>query len=237
VRAGNPGPFTLSGTNSWIVGRDPAYVIDPGPALDQHLAALLAEIGRRGGAAAILLTHGHEDHRELAARLSEETGAPVAGAGGDAALALADGSAIGPLTAIATPGHASDHLAFLAGTVCFCGDLVLGAGSVFIPPEPGALAAYMASLERLRGLDLELIAPGHGPLVTDPRAKLEEYRAHRLDRERRLIEALADGLREERELLDRVWSEVPQELRPAAAATLAAHLDKLAGEGRLPPLS
>jgi glyoxylase-like metal-dependent hydrolase (beta-lactamase superfamily II) len=149
-------------------------------------------------------------------------------------LALVDGLAVGPLTALATPGHASDHVAYIVGRVCFSGDLVLGEGSVVLAPERGALVAYLASLERLRSLDLELIAPGHGPIVTDPAAKLDAYRAHRLERERRLLEALADGLRERDELLDRVWPDVPDALRPGAAATLSAHLGKLADEGRLP---
>jgi glyoxylase-like metal-dependent hydrolase (beta-lactamase superfamily II) len=226
--------MTLSGTNSWIVGRDPAYVVDPGPALAPHIDALAREVAARGGAGAILMTHDHRDHSEGAAALRERTGAPLAATRSGADIALVDGLAVGPLTVLATPGHASDHVAFLAGPVCFSGDLVLGEGSVVILPEPGALVAYLASLERLRGLDLELIAPGHGPLVTDPAAKLDQYRAHRLERERRVLEALADGLRERDELLDRVWSKVPAALRPAAAATLEAHLDKLAAEGRLP---
>ena len=234
MRAPNPGPYTLTGTNSWIVGREPTYVIDPGPAEQAHLDALADEVAARGGAAGVLLTHDHADHAAGAAQLGERIGAPVAAmrAGGD--IALHDGLAVGPLIALATPGHSGDHAAFLAGRVCFSGDLVLGEGSVVIAAEPGALAAYLASLERLRGLNLELIAPGHGPLVTDPVAKLVEYRAHRLDRERRLLEALADGLRDRDELLDRVWSDVPAALRPAAAATLTAHLGKLEDEGRLP---
>jgi glyoxylase-like metal-dependent hydrolase (beta-lactamase superfamily II) len=232
--AANPGPFTLEGTNSWVVGRDPAYVVDPGPALDEHLDALAVAVARRGGAAAILLTHDHADHAAGARPLSRRIGAPIAGAGADADMRLADGDALGPLVAVATPGHAALHLAFLHGRVCFTGDLVLGRGSVVLGRYPGALAAYLASLERLRALDLELIAPGHGPLVGDPATRLAGYRAHRLDRERRLLEALADGLRGEDELLDRVWSEVPAELRPGAADSLAAHLDKLAGEGRVP---
>ena len=235
MRAGNPGPFTLSGTNSWIVGRDPAYLIDPGPAIDSHLDAIFAELSDRGGAAAILLTHDHRDHAEAASLAGERSGAPLAAAHEGATIRLEDGMSVGPLTAIATPGHAADHFSFIAGRVGFSGDLVLGSGSVFVAAEPGALRAYLASLERLRAIDLDLIAPGHGPLVTDPAAKLDEYRAHRLERERRLLEALADGLRDHDELLDRVWSEVPRALRPAAAATLAAHLDKLAAEGRLPP--
>jgi glyoxylase-like metal-dependent hydrolase (beta-lactamase superfamily II) len=233
LRAPNPGPYTLSGTNSWIIGRDPAYVIDPGPALGAHVEALAREVMARGGAGAILLTHHHSDHSGAAAALRERTGAPVAATRADADIALVDGATVGPLAALATPGHASDHVAFLAGRVCFSGDLVLGEGSVVLAPERGALVAYLGSLERLRGLDLDLIAPGHGPLISDPVAKLDEYRAHRLERERRLLEALAEGLRERDELLDRVWPDVAPALRAAAAATLSAHLGKLADEGRL----
>jgi glyoxylase-like metal-dependent hydrolase (beta-lactamase superfamily II) len=101
-------------------------------------------------------------------------------------------------------------------------------------PDPGALRAYLAALGRLRDLDLAVICPGHGPIVDDPRAKLDEYVAHRLDRERRLLEALEDGGRTVEGLLDVAWSEVPALLRPAAAVTLAAHLDKLEDDGLLP---
>jgi glyoxylase-like metal-dependent hydrolase (beta-lactamase superfamily II) len=111
---------------------------------------------------------------------------------------------------------------------------VLGEGSVFIAPDPGALRGYLEGLERLQGIPLDVLCPGHGPPVINPSAKLSEYIAHRLDRERRLVEALAAGLRTPDELLDRVWDDVPAVLRPAAAVTLAAHLDKLAEEGRLP---
>jgi glyoxylase-like metal-dependent hydrolase (beta-lactamase superfamily II) len=159
----------------------------------------------------------------------------VAGARYDGAdVRLVDGDEFGPLRAIATPGHAADHLAFVAGKACFTGDAVLGEGSVFVAPGPGSLRGYLAALERLRALDLAVLCPGHGPVVLDANAKLDEYLAHRRDRERRLEEALADGLRSADELLDRVWSDAPAALRGAAAVTLAAHLDKLAEEGRLP---
>jgi glyoxylase-like metal-dependent hydrolase (beta-lactamase superfamily II) len=160
---------------------------------------------------------------------------PVAAAASGAAdVRLADGESFGPLEAIATPGHAPDHLAFRAGRVLFSGDAVLGHGSVYVAPDPGALRGYLDALERLIALELDLICPGHGPPVTEPRAKLTEYRDHRLDRERRLVEALGDGLRGIEELLDRAWFDVPSALRGAAAVTLAAHLDKLAEEGRMP---
>jgi glyoxylase-like metal-dependent hydrolase (beta-lactamase superfamily II) len=147
---------------------------------------------------------------------------------------LEEGTRFGPLEAVATPGHAPDHFALIFGPVAFTGDAVLGQGSVFIAPDPGALAGYLDALSRLRGRELELLLPGHGPAITDPAAKLDEYVAHRLDRERRLVAGIGAGARSVDELLDAAWSDVPPTLRPAAAVTLAAHLDKLAAEGRLP---
>jgi len=238
IRADNPGPFTLSGTNTWVIGRDPAWIVDPGPALPAHLDAVAAAVSARGGAGGIAVTHDHPDHVEGLPGLRERLGGqgvPVGAARyAEADVRLADGDPFGPLRAIATPGHAPDHLAFVAGTVAFCGDAVLGEGSVFVAPDPGAMAGYLEGLRRLRALPLRSICPGHGPEVADPAAKLDEYVAHRLDRECRLVAALADGGRAESELLDAVWDDVPSVLRGAAAVTLAAHLDKLEQEGRLP---
>jgi glyoxylase-like metal-dependent hydrolase (beta-lactamase superfamily II) len=234
-RADNPGPFSLSGTNTWVVGRDPCWIVDPGPELDAHLEAVLAEAAIRGGVGGIALTHDHADHSEAVPRVARETGARVVAArfaGADDAPR--DGEQVGPLLAIATPGHAPDHFAFVVGGACLTGDAVLGEGSVFVAPDPGALAGYLAALRRLRELPLDVLCPGHGPPVADPADKLDHYIAHRLDRERRLVAALDDGLRSVDELLDRVWDDAPAALRPAAAITLAAHLDKLADEGRVP---
>jgi glyoxylase-like metal-dependent hydrolase (beta-lactamase superfamily II) len=235
IRADNPGPFTLSGTNSWVVGREPAWLIDPGPALDEHVQALATEIDRRGGLGGIALTHDHRDHSEAVPAIKRRyPAAPVAAARGAVDVQLNDGKTFGPLETVATPGHAPDHVAFVVGTVILSGDAVLGEGSVFISPYPGALAAYLDALTRLRSRDLDLLCPGHGPPVHDVAAKLEQYVAHRLEREQRLIAALEHGRRSADELLDDVWADVPAGLRPAAAVTLAAHLDKLADEGRLP---
>jgi glyoxylase-like metal-dependent hydrolase (beta-lactamase superfamily II) len=110
----------------------------------------------------------------------------------------------------------------------------MGAGSVFVGPGEGSLAAYLDSLRRLRALDLEVICPGHGPYVWDPAAKLDEYVAHRLERERMLLEALDAGARTTDAMLDHAWADVPPPLRPVAALTLEAHLEKLRDEGRLP---
>jgi len=233
--APNPGPFTLEGTNTWLVGREPCFVVDPGPDVAEHVAAIAAGVRARGGLGGIALTHDHADHAEAVAPVLEALGpAPVAAARGPVNQHLADGERFGPLLAIPTPGHAPDHLAFVAGRVCFTGDAVLGRGSVFIAPDPGALAGYLVGLARLRALPLALLCPGHGPVVDDPQAKLDEYVAHRLDRERRLCAALDEGLRTEADLLDRVWDDAPAALRPAAGVTLRAHLDKLDEEGRLP---
>jgi glyoxylase-like metal-dependent hydrolase (beta-lactamase superfamily II) len=235
VRADNPSPFTLDGTNTWVVGRDPAWVVDPGPALPAHVAAIAAEAQRRGGLGGIALTHDHPDHAEGVPALRERfPGALLAAARGAAELPLGDGDRAGPFEALATPGHAPDHLTYVLGEIAFTGDAVLGEGSVFIAPDPGALAGYLAGLERLRERGLALICPGHGPLVEDPAAKIDEYVEHRLERERALLDALAGGARTIDALLDTAWADAPDLLRPAAAVTLAAHLDKLADEGRLP---
>lgn len=235
ITAANPGPFTLSGTNSWVVGREPAWLIDPGPRLDDHLAALSDELELRGGLAGVALTHDHADHSEsVSAIQARYPGIQVAAARGAVAVRPADGDRFGPFTAVATPGHAPDHLSYVCDGVGFTGDAVLGQGSVFVAPYPGALSAYLDGLRRLAGHPLEVLCPGHGPVVENPAAKLEEYLRHRLDREERLVAALERGRRSADELLDDAWSDVPATLRPAAAWTLAAHLDKLEEEGRLP---
>jgi len=217
VRAANPSALTLDGTNSYVVG---SWVVDPGPADPAHVEAL-RDVAH-GGIEGVVLTHSHADHAEGAAML----GAPV--------VRPVDGQEVGPFRAVGTPGHSADSVCLLLGAACFTGDTVLGTGSVFIGPGEGSLSAYLESLRRLRGLDLSVLCPGHGPYVWDPAAKLDEYISHRLDRERRLVEALNAGVRSRDELLDVAWSEVPPELRPAAALTLAAHLQKLNEEGRLP---
>ena len=249
VIAPNPGPFTLAGTNTWLTGA-PAWLVDPGPADPDHLERLEFAIQHRGGLAGIVLTHRHADHAEAVPALVEQFGVP-AFAGPQAPdpegfsepvttglpieRDLHEGDEIGPFRVYETPGHSADHVSFLDRRLLFCGDTVLGEGSVFIPPGGGSLARYLESLEKLRRLDLEALCPGHGPVVWDPKAKLDEYIEHRLDRERRLVAALDRGVTDREALLDEVWDDAPAALRPAAALTLEAHLDKLAGEGRLPP--
>jgi glyoxylase-like metal-dependent hydrolase (beta-lactamase superfamily II) len=224
VRADNPSPMTLEGTNTYVLAD--GWVVDPGPGDDDHLDAVMAAAG--GAIEGIVLTHDHLDHSEGAAPLAERAGdVPI--------VRPADGETVGGLRALATPGHSADHVCLVCDDgVCFTGDTVLGQGSVFIQPGEGSLTAYLDSLRRLRALDLDVICPGHGPYVADPAAKLDEYIAHRLERERMLVEALEAGARTEAELLDRAWPDAPEDLRPAAALTLRAHLEKLEEEGRLP---
>lgn len=235
MRADNPGPFTLTGTNTWIVGSDPAWLVDPGPDLPDHAAVVIAELERRAGLGGVALTHDHGDHSGALPAVREHfPHAPVAAARGDVDRLLRDGSEFGPLEVVGTPGHAPDHLTFVVGTAALTGDAVLGQGSVFIAPDPGALTRYLEGLRELRRRDLSVLLPGHGPLVDDPAAKLDEYVAHRLERERRLVEGLDAGARTVPEMLEAAWHDVPEQLRPAATVTLAAHLDKLQAEGRLP---
>jgi glyoxylase-like metal-dependent hydrolase (beta-lactamase superfamily II) len=232
LRAGNAGPYTLDGTNTWVLGRDPAWIVDPGPALAEHLDAVAAEVAARGGAGGIALTHDHEDHVEGVEALRERLGGPpVAAARFPGDVRLGDGDAFGPLRAVAVPGHADDHLVLVAGDVAFTGDAVLGQGSVFVTSR---LREYLEGLERLRGLGLAVLCPGHGPPVWDPDAKLGEYLAHRAEREAKLVAALDAGLRTRDELLDAAWADAPPALRGAAAVTLEAHLGKLREEGRAP---
>jgi glyoxylase-like metal-dependent hydrolase (beta-lactamase superfamily II) len=216
--------MTLEGTNTYLYGAEPCVVIDPGSEDEGHLQAIRTAAGERGGVGLVLLTHSHGDHAAGADQLGAEVMQP------------ADGETHDGLRVLATPGHAADHVSFLSEDgVCFSGDLVLGLGSTIVPPGDGALTAFMSSLRLLQGEEIELIAPGHGPWITDPAAKLAEYVEHREMRERRLLAALERGERSRAALLAETWDDVPIELLPMAAMAMEAHLEKLESEGRLPP--
>lgn len=157
IRAPNPGPLTLGGTNTYVVGDT---VVDPGPDDDRHLEDVLAVAGL---VSRIVLTHRHPDHSAGADRLSDLTGAPVLSFG----AGLEDGDRVSGMSAVHTPGHAPDHLCFWypRERALLSGDLIAGEGSIIIAPPEGDLGAYMASLERVRNLNPSRILPGHGPEV------------------------------------------------------------------------
>lgn len=237
VLAPNPGLRELEGTNTWVVGRWPAAVIDPGVDDPRHLGEVLEAAGRIG---AILLTHDHPDHAPGALTLAGMTGAPVYAARPTGGMRrLRDGQELRlpgvHLRVIATPGHTPDHVAFLLEPdgALFTGDVVLGRGTSVIDPPEGDLAQYLRSLRRLRELRPRTIYPGHGPVVLDAMAKLEEYLAHREERERQVLDGLAAGPHTPEELVPAIYEGYRAELHPLAARSVLAHLLKLEAEGRV----
>lgn len=225
IRARNAGPLTLDGTNTYMVGDT---VVDPGPDDEGHLGAILAA----GPVERIALTHGHPDHAAGADRLSGLSGAPVF-AYGDG---LRDGDELVPgMVCVHTPGHAPDHLCFWhpeSGTL-LSGDLIAGSGSIMIAPPEGDLAAYVASLERVRALSPRRILPGHGPEVPDALAKIKEYLAHRREREGLVALALDQGASTLDEVVALAYADTPLRMRPYAELSARAHLAKLGQD--LPP--
>lgn len=246
--APNPGVMTGPGTNSYVVGDTTLAVIDPGPNDVTHLDALAGLVGDR--LAYVLVTHTHPDHAPGAAELCARTGAEALGFGSrdgfacDRELRDADVVDLGAvlLTAAHTPGHASNHLCYLASwagasgsQLCFSGDHVMSGSTVVISPPDGDMTAYLANLERLLALDppLSAIAPGHGSMIADPQAVLEGYLAHRLAREAAVSAALsARGEASVDELVADVYTDVASGLHVIARRSLWAHLRKLATDGR-----
>jgi glyoxylase-like metal-dependent hydrolase (beta-lactamase superfamily II) len=235
VLAPNPSVYTLEGTNTWVVGRDPSIVIDPGPDLSEHLADVTREAGRVG---AVLVTHDHPDHAPGAIPFAEMVGAPVYAARLSGAEELRAGQRVRAgaldLIAVHTPGHTSDHMAFFepGSGALFTGDAVVGRGTSFIDPPDGDLAQYLRSLRRMQELNPRTIYPGHGPVVVRAREKILEYLAHREQRETQVLAALADGPRTIAEMVEVIYADHPKDVRPLAARSILAHLRKLADEGR-----
>ncbi len=237
VLAPNPSVHTLEGTNTWVLGRDPSVVIDPGPDHPGHLAEVRREAGR---VAVVLVTHDHPDHSPGAVALAATEGAPVLAfrppSGG---RPLRDGQVVEAggvrLRALHTPGHTTDHVAFLleGEGALFTGDAVLGRGTSVIDPPEGDLVAYLRSLRRMLDLGPRVIYPGHGPVVLDAEAKLREYLDHRALREEQLLGALAGGPRSVPELVEAIYAGYPAEARPLAERSVLAHLLKLEAEGRV----
>ena len=242
VLAPNPGLMEGAGTNTYIVGRDEVAIIDPAVPDPVYIERVAREAGNRGRVKVILVTHSHFDHIGGAAGLAEQLGVEVAAFGTEAPFVsrtLADNETIDlggtTLRALHTPGHASDHICFYleAERAIFAGDVVAGFGTVVISPPGGNLRDYMATLRRLRSLEPVRLYPGHGPVVEDGVAKLDDYIAHRLDRERQVIAALADGLDEIPRMVARIYADVPEPLHVVAQRSVLAHLEMLEAEGRV----
>jgi len=235
ITAPNPSAMTGSGTNTYLVGTGEVTVIDPGPDDLRHLSAILSALqGERVDR--ILLTHAHPDHAPAAVPLGRQTGAPILAFSAD--HPLRDGEVLSGgarLEVIHTPGHTSDHLCFFlqAEQALFSGDLVMSGSTVVIAPPDGDMAAYLQSLERLRRWPIARIYPGHGDVIDAPGAVLAEYIAHRLMRERQVLDALRDGPARIPALVRRIYVEVPQALHPLAALSVYAHLLKLKAEGKV----
>lgn len=262
VIAENPGPFTFTGTGTYIVGRDApgaaVAVIDPGPPDDRHLDALIQAVaGRR--VSHILVTHTHRDHSPLARPFARAVGDPsilaarpperTIHASGDSEegdddaftpdIELSDGRTITgdgwTLEVLATPGHASNHLAFalIEENALFCGDHVMGWSTTVVAPPDGSMGDYLASLDRVIARGFSTLWPTHGAPITDPSPFLAAYRAHRLERERQILDRMAAGDRTIAAMVPVLYSAVDRRLWPAASLSVLAHLIKLVDDGHV----
>lgn len=240
VLADNPGPFTHTGTGTFIVGRGEVAVIDPGPALDTHFDALKRALdGER--ISAILITHTHADHWPLAPRLAQASGAPIIGmvpCGEDAGVygfdrPPQDGEAItGPgwtLRAMATPGHASNHVCWALDEerALFSGDHVMGWSTTVIVPPDGDMSDYLDSLDRVIAGEFEVLWPTHGPPVRNPARFVRGAKAHRMLREQRISALLSGEATRAADMVPSLYPGLDKRLHGAAAQTVTAHLIRL----------
>lgn len=258
VIANNPGPFTFTGTGVYIIGQGNVAVIDPGPELEEHRAALDAALdGER--VSHVLVTHHHLDHTPLARALAAEHGCAIYGfgppvngassgdedvrleAGDDFAFTpdvrLKDGETIvgdgWTLEAIHTPGHTSNHMcyAYLQRNILFCGDHVMAWSTSVVSPPDGDMADYLASLEMIRGRNFSKLWPAHGPAVDDPDVYIQHYIEHRRGREAQILAQLQAGQTRIRDMVAHMYADVDKKLHPAAAHSVLAHMTHLVKRG------
>ena len=252
VLAHNPSAFTYFGTQTYLVGEREVAVIDPGPDLAEHLDALVEAIGGRK-VAAIMCTHTHRDHSPAAGPLSQRTGAPIvgcaplaletAGPRADASFdgdyqpdrVLADGEAIdvdgAPVTAVATPGHTSNHLCFAYGDALLTGDHVMGWSTTVVFPPDGDMAAYMVSLDKLRQRDDRIYYPAHGPAVTNPQQYVRHLAGHRMQREKQILTLVRGTARPVPDIVANAYPGLDARLVTAAGGSVLAHLLDLERRG------
>jgi glyoxylase-like metal-dependent hydrolase (beta-lactamase superfamily II) len=244
----NPGLMTGPGTNTYLVGERQPILLDTGAGVPEYLPLLKGVLAgeRLGEVARVILTHRHGDHmggvpdlRRLYPRVPvgklvrNDASLPVPMESLDEG-AVVRGEGV-TLHALYTPGHASDHLCYYLEEeqALFAGDLILGGSTTVIPPDDGDLEAYLASLRRLLDVGVARIYPGHGPVLEPARPVIEEFIAHRLERERQILAALAAGTETVAEIVARVYREVAPALHPVAQLSVQSHLVKLEREGRV----
>lgn len=237
ILAPNPGPFTLDGTQTYVIGE--TAVLDPGPSIESHIEAIRAAMPLLQ---TILITHRHGDHAPAAIPLKMATGARIIAPPGVLDDAVVDRRVSGgemleiegvSVEVIATPGHTSEHVCYLTGGGdLFTGDTILGAGTTTIFPPDGHMGDYMRSLNVLRARAPKRIFPAHGPVRDDALALIDQYIAHRVAREEQVLDAIRAGATTPGEMRARIYPQLDERLRGAAEIQIAAHLDKLRDEGR-----
>lgn len=236
--APNPGPFTLDGTQTYLLGE--TAVLDPGPNIDSHVAAIHAALPNLR---LILITHRHGDHAPAALPLKQATGAMIIAPPGVLDDNLVTRRVTGGETlhiegtvieVVATPGHTAEHVCYLTSDGdLFTGDTILGFGTTAIFPPDGHMGDYIRSLQTLRARNPRRIFPAHGPVRDDAVALIDEYIAHRLERERQVLDAHAAGARTTADMRARIYPDLDERLHKAAEIQIEAHLIKLREEGRL----
>ena len=252
VLAHNPSAFTYYGTQTYLIGSDEVAVIDPGPDLPEHVDALEQAIGERR-VIAIMCTHTHRDHSPAAGPLAERTAAPIIGCAplaletvgprADASFdggyapdrVLSDGEALAvdgeQVTVVATPGHTSNHLCFSYRGALFSGDHVMGWSTTVVVPPDGDMAAYLASLDKLRQRDDRVYYPAHGPAVTNPRQYVRHLVGHRMQREKQILTLVGEMPRPIPDIVANAYPGLDPRLVPAAGGSVYAHLLDLERRG------
>ena len=235
VLAPNPGLMTGPGTNTWIVSSmGEAIVLDPGPEISEHLAAIEAALDGIG-VVAVVVTHTHSDHAPLANRLAGRLGIPAIGPAPGPDFRpdrlIADGESVGfgdqRLMALATPGHTPDSTCYRVDDALFTGDHIMGGSTVMVED----MSDYLRSLRAVQGIGLRVIYPGHGPIIAEPDRVVGDYLSHRLEREAQILATVRSGAATVGEVVQRVYSDVDAALHAPAAVSVDAHLRKLADEG------